>query len=48
LVCRKFLSPGCAPRKKIIFFCPAKRTNAMSFGGGTRKLKPVDPSYLEY
>jgi hypothetical protein len=23
LVCREFLSPGCAPRKKIIFSCPA-------------------------
>jgi hypothetical protein len=23
LVCRKFLSPGCAPRKKIPFSCPA-------------------------
>ena len=22
LVCRKFLSPGCAPKKKIIFSCP--------------------------
>jgi hypothetical protein len=22
LVCRKFLSPGCAPRKKILFSCP--------------------------
>jgi hypothetical protein len=21
-VCRKFLSPGCAPRKKILFSCP--------------------------
>ena len=23
LVCRKFFSPGCAPRKKILFSCPA-------------------------
>jgi hypothetical protein len=23
LVCRKFLSPGCTPRKKILFSCPA-------------------------
>jgi hypothetical protein len=31
LVCRKFLPPGCAPRKKIIFSCPTGPENIFLF-----------------
>ena len=30
LVCRKFLSPGCASRKKIIFSCLGQRADSFS------------------
>jgi hypothetical protein len=39
LVCREFLSPGCAPRKKILFSCPETGINLDSY-----RLRKIQPS----